>query len=582
MKLRTALRNYLPAMICALIPLICYLLIHPVAEIGLDDDWSYIKTAQVLARTGHLVYNGWAAPMLGWQAYFGAVFIRLFGFSFTVVRSSTALESVAIAFLLERTFERFGLNSWNATLATISFVVSPLFLPLSFTFMTDVPCVFCIVVCLYMCMRALGATTEGSAMAWIGFATLSSVVGGTGRQFAWLGALVMVPSTLWLLRHSRRVLVFGFLSWAISVCVVIELMHWFARQPYTAPDSPLPSGIDLEGLKALAECGIYFPALLCVLTLPVLVAFAGRLRALNRGTALVFAGACALMLPLITLILSGRMGLAHIFAADYMTNDTFERLDLILSTKTRLGIAQNGLRYLVAGVVACGLLGLVIQLKTGKRANQDSSRKGNRIPWQTIAVLLVPFSAVYIVFLASATIRYGIFDRYLLPMLPILLLVMTRYYQEAIQTNLPSICLLFIVLVGGFSVVATHDKFALYRSYVGAVNEIRSKGVPITSVLGPFESQAWSQIEKSGYLNNPEIRVPRGAYKPQPRLAFTVDCPEYESLYLTPDFNPQYVITLNPRECGGQAAFPPVMYRTWIAPHTNWIYFVRLASPSHR
>ncbi len=575
------LKEYFPAVICALVPAFCYLLIRPFAEIGIDDDWCYIKAAQVLAQTGHLAYHCGENAMLGWQAYFGAQFIRLFGFSFTAVRISTVIESVATAFLLQRTFERFGLNAWNATLATISFVVSPLFLPLSYTFMTDVPGVLCIVVCLYMCLRALAAKTESSAMAWIGFATLSSAVGGTARQFAWLGALVMVPSTIWLLRRRRRVLLFGFLSWAITVCVVIELMHWFARQPYARSESPLPSGIDWEALKALAECGIYFPALLSALTLPVLVAFAGRLRAWNRRTAPVLAAASAFMLPLIALILSGKMRIALSSATDYMTNHTFERLDGTLSRVTHLGIAHIGLRYLVAGVAACGLLGVVSQLLAGKRAHQDSSREDNRISRQTIAVLLVPFSVVYVGLLASATLQFRVYDRYLLPMLPLLLLVMARYHQDAIETHLPLICVLFIGLAGGFSVVATHDKFALSRGYVQAVNEIRSTGVPTTAVLGPFESRAWSEVEKVGYVNENGIRVPQGLYQPQPPRALPADCPEYKTLYLTPDFNPQYVIALNPTDCGGQVAFPPVMYRTWIAPHTNWIYFVRFPPPPH-
>ncbi len=38
----------------------------PVAEMGFVDDWSYVKMAFVFARTGHIVYNGWATAMLGW------------------------------------------------------------------------------------------------------------------------------------------------------------------------------------------------------------------------------------------------------------------------------------------------------------------------------------------------------------------------------------------------------------------------------------------------------------------------------------------------------------------------------------
>src|SRR5437763_11336272 len=53
-------------LICAFIVAACVLLTYPVAEMGFQDDWSYIRTAQEFARTGHFVYNGWATAMLGW------------------------------------------------------------------------------------------------------------------------------------------------------------------------------------------------------------------------------------------------------------------------------------------------------------------------------------------------------------------------------------------------------------------------------------------------------------------------------------------------------------------------------------
>ena len=64
------------------------LLAWPIGEIGHNDDWSYCFTAQKLAETGKLTFNGWATAMLGLQAYWGALFIKLFGFSFTVLRLS--------------------------------------------------------------------------------------------------------------------------------------------------------------------------------------------------------------------------------------------------------------------------------------------------------------------------------------------------------------------------------------------------------------------------------------------------------------------------------------------------------------
>jgi hypothetical protein len=64
--LRVKVKSQLPAISCALAVALCALLIHPYAETGICDDWSYIKTTQILAQTGHIVYNGWASAMLGW------------------------------------------------------------------------------------------------------------------------------------------------------------------------------------------------------------------------------------------------------------------------------------------------------------------------------------------------------------------------------------------------------------------------------------------------------------------------------------------------------------------------------------
>lgn len=63
--LRPLLKNHRTAIACASIPLLCYIVVRPHAEIGIVDDWSYVKTALILAQTGHIAYNGWATAMLG-------------------------------------------------------------------------------------------------------------------------------------------------------------------------------------------------------------------------------------------------------------------------------------------------------------------------------------------------------------------------------------------------------------------------------------------------------------------------------------------------------------------------------------
>ena len=102
---------------CGLAVLAAILVAHPYAEVGISDDFSYIRIAQVLAQTGHIVYTGWVTPILGWQLYLAAAFIKLFGFSFTTTRASIMFVAVVTAFLCQRTFVRAGIMNGMRALA---------------------------------------------------------------------------------------------------------------------------------------------------------------------------------------------------------------------------------------------------------------------------------------------------------------------------------------------------------------------------------------------------------------------------------------------------------------------------------
>src|SRR6266566_2144883 len=81
------------------------LMIWPVAEMPYGDDTAYTYVALNVARSGHLIYNGWESALLVLHAYWGALFIRLFGFSFTWVRFSSlpfALGAVGFCYFLLR------------------------------------------------------------------------------------------------------------------------------------------------------------------------------------------------------------------------------------------------------------------------------------------------------------------------------------------------------------------------------------------------------------------------------------------------------------------------------------------------
>ena len=129
MSLGRALKH--PATLCALLLALCTLISYPFVEMGQCDDFAYVRSAKAFAETGHFVYYGWASAMLGWQLPLGGLFIKVFGFSFTAAYASVLLVAIVTAWLLQRVFVHMGLSETNSAFATLTLVLSPLFIPLS-------------------------------------------------------------------------------------------------------------------------------------------------------------------------------------------------------------------------------------------------------------------------------------------------------------------------------------------------------------------------------------------------------------------------------------------------------------------
>ena len=205
---RTDLRN---ALLCGLAVVAgAVVLTNPICESPFNDDWSYSFTVKHLLETGKLTYNGWASASLIAQAYWGLLWVKVFGFSYTVLRLSTlplAAMAISLCYLLAR---RVGLQPRFAVFAALSVGLSPLYLPVASSFMTDAAGLFCIFLSLYLLIRAIESPGTGVAVAWLAAGLVVGLVGGTGRQIVWVVPLVVGPYAAWL-RRDRRIFVF----WAI-------------------------------------------------------------------------------------------------------------------------------------------------------------------------------------------------------------------------------------------------------------------------------------------------------------------------------------------------------------------------------
>jgi hypothetical protein len=131
------------ALICGLLVIVAVLACHAWVEIGYIDDWSTARRAQLFAQSGHFIYNGWLRAPEGWQIVWAAPFIKLFGFSYAVVRFSLLPIVFATVYLFQRCLVSFGLTEKNASFGALSLGLSPIFVPVASSYMSDIPSLFC-------------------------------------------------------------------------------------------------------------------------------------------------------------------------------------------------------------------------------------------------------------------------------------------------------------------------------------------------------------------------------------------------------------------------------------------------------
>jgi hypothetical protein len=77
---------------------------------------------------------------------------------------------------------------------------------------------------------ALQATSDRATIAWLSFAIATNAICGTSRQIAWLGTLIILPSTLWLIRSRSRVFLVGAAATIGGALLVIACMAWLKHQ----------------------------------------------------------------------------------------------------------------------------------------------------------------------------------------------------------------------------------------------------------------------------------------------------------------------------------------------------------------
>jgi hypothetical protein len=491
---RHDLRN---AILCAAAVTVAFLIVNPFVNMPFDDDWSYSYTVRQLLATGKITYNGWSAPLIITQALWGAMFSKLFGYSFVALRFSTLpfdIGTAVFSYLLAR-----GANLRPAAAVCISLTLclSPVFLPLALSFMTDVPALCYTMISLYALMRAGRSDNSRGALIWLAIGFLAGIIGGMTRQTVWLAPLCVIPYLAIVRRSDRAFVAAAIFAWVLVVIDIVLCLGWFIRQPDIYLDPSLSecirNGFDHSGIAITNVIMVVFTTVM--FALPAVLPFTfdslrrlWRERKSWRGalTAVVVLGLSA------GIAAHPAFGMGPWLHNIVTTKGVIGPLELSGNRPTVLPLFVRGIISALVLATTYLLAARSIEFAVDFRRSLVRIRRFFAVP--DSRPVLVIFGVIYLVFMVIRAGQDQVFDRYCLPLILCLGILLLRGRSLSLAWPL-------VVIYGVYAVASTQDNLALAAARRAAVDRLESHGVPRTQIAGGFEYDFYTQLEESGRIN---------------------------------------------------------------------------------
>jgi hypothetical protein len=504
-------------------------LVNPSGDFPLNDDWVYGLVVRNILETGHFRFISPASANLLTQAYWGALFCLPSGFSFVALRLSTIVIAAIGITSLYALIREMGCPRTIAGLASLQLIFNPFYLGLANTFMTDVPFTSVLITCFYCYTVALKNDSCGYLIAALVLSFLALGI----RQYALIFMAALCFGFFFKNGASLRSLSLAIGTMASAIGLQLTYQFWLHNSGQITGSDPIANSYvtGIRKLLSMKSAETLFVILMYVgaFTLPTLLIYATRQFSRQR---LKYAYHSTLI-----------AGLATLFGVYILRKYQLPRIENVL---THLGLGPFTLRdhYLLnlnhpvvspyvfkiwnllsicgyAGfLILCLLLAkaIVVSVKqytllvptshqqlspqpTSKARSSGPNPSGlNHQPWLTVAVTTSIIG--YTAFICIGQI----FDRYILPIFPLtLILACGMMYRDPQEKAIVSpanpnrepayVRYLALGLIGFyayFSIASTHDYLAWNRARWQALNElVLSKKISPKLIDGGYEFNGW-------------------------------------------------------------------------------------------
>jgi hypothetical protein len=501
--LRLFVRVAGPTLIALLVWAIAEICICPSGNFPLNDDWIYAVTSRSLAFNGTFELTAQSAVAALPQKFLGFAFIRLFGFSFEVLRCATQIWAAVALFASFCLTYRLGKSLHLGWLSTTLIAANPLYFALANSYMSDTGGMALNTLCSFLFVEYLfeKEPKKGTYLLCLTVATLSTL----SRQ-----SNIIVPLSFafcWLVFRQRS---FKSLATAITPLLLSALalalyMYWVlktvgvlcfynAEKVYMAQRLPLLAFVELS---SCLQYGFYLGLFLLPLLILITPAVLASLHTNHRRFLI------ALIVELSVLLFAGleingrQMPIGENYIYDTGLGPVLFRGATDPGTLPWLRAPQD-LWTIVTAASSVGLALLIVYFGLYMKRTLRQFNEGTLTKEDEAALFLVLSLVAY----QGLISMQGIFDRYLIVELPLLCAILIRvgcnakaFAQTAVDKKIEStatwLAWVSIVMLGIYSVAGLHDYFSWNRARQLAVAELTAKKISPSKFDAGYDYNGW-------------------------------------------------------------------------------------------
>ena len=473
------------------------LVVNPVGNFPLNDDWAYGWTVKNFLETGEYQLSDWTATNLLSQVLWGTMFCLPFGFSFTALRISTLtlglLGVLSTYGLLRETKASASLSLLGAAIVAFN----PIYFVSSNSFNSDVPSFTFAIASLYLIARGLRTTSNTAII----FGILMSFVSILNRQsgiavllafglasIAKKGIRIQVITLAFLPACFGAALQFGYSYW-LHYTNKVPALYGFQIKNLLETFSGGASLTILTYLKNIVIMSVYLGLFLFPF---LLIYFSVWIKSLSFKDKRLCTSLLLLMLGIAAVfVLHGKqMPFAGNILESYGVGP--QSLDgyYSFSSSTQVLVSRLWKLITVVGFLSAGMLLLYFAAALLKIINH----KRDQLEVKWVLILTVSTALLYLVAIAGLNIQYW-FDRYLIFLLPILMMLISELTLGISHKSLNSIVIISLIGLlasAGFSISATHDYLSWNRVKWQALDTlVQVQRISPQQINGGAEFNGW-------------------------------------------------------------------------------------------